>query len=325
MAKDQSAALRPGAAEAFTLIEVLVVVAIIALLVAMLLPSLARARAQASALKCQANVREIGLGMVMYTQSNRDFAVPSYNLPWLPGATTNFSGGANQPLDGWACILDRDRLVRSNQRDKNTTFYCPNTVDVEAIREGGTGADPDKPRGWTDWPMVLLSGTDNGPKLPVTIPERGFKKIIRVTYWLNAYNPIGASAPGDIEANDLYYTGSPLLGPDSKGRYMQLHKMRVSRASPARFIMASDGVYMGRQSRTHPGDIESRIGYRHPSPNRMDGAANVILADGHVETLWGDRFPRALSAGDSPEVVAQKRRENLSGPTVYFNPRQVFP
>src|SRR5262245_27262175 len=81
---------------AFTLIEVLVVVGIIALLVSILLPSLARSRAQANSVKCRANLRQIGLGLVMYSSSNRDYAVPSYNLPWASGATTNVTGGCTK-------------------------------------------------------------------------------------------------------------------------------------------------------------------------------------------------------------------------------------
>lgn len=51
---------------AFTLIEVLVVVAIIALLIAILLPSLSRARAQARNAVCLNNLKQVGLAMHQY-------------------------------------------------------------------------------------------------------------------------------------------------------------------------------------------------------------------------------------------------------------------
>lgn len=55
---------------AFTLIEVLVVVAIIALLVAILLPSLSRAREQAHRVQCASNARQINLACIMQAEDN---------------------------------------------------------------------------------------------------------------------------------------------------------------------------------------------------------------------------------------------------------------
>ena len=309
---------------AFTLLEVLVVVGIIALLIAILLPSLTQSREQAATVRCRANLRQIGLGLVMYSQQNRDYAIPSYNLPFAPGATTNTTGGPNQKFDGWAPILDRDRFVNVNVRDSKTVFYCPRTVDVEGMKDGQTGFDPDKPRGWTDWPLRFLStGGDSSPK-EATIPERGFKKIIRVSYWLNAYNPVGNQVE-DLDAVDLYYTASVGFGPDGKGRFIKPKKMNLFRPSPSLFLIASDGIYMGRQQVTQQGNQHSRIGYRHPGRSKAIGSVNIILADGHVESMQGDQFPRAVTPDDPPEVVAAKRHENLSGPTIYANPRKVFP
>jgi prepilin-type N-terminal cleavage/methylation domain-containing protein/prepilin-type processing-associated H-X9-DG protein len=56
---------------AFTLIEVLVVVAIIALLVAILLPSLNKAREISRMTVCKSNLRQVILGMGLYSQEMR--------------------------------------------------------------------------------------------------------------------------------------------------------------------------------------------------------------------------------------------------------------
>jgi prepilin-type N-terminal cleavage/methylation domain-containing protein/prepilin-type processing-associated H-X9-DG protein len=63
--------------KAFSLIELLVVVAIIALLVTILLPSLDRARQQAKNVNCQSNVRQLGLANFGYALENAGHLVPA--------------------------------------------------------------------------------------------------------------------------------------------------------------------------------------------------------------------------------------------------------
>ncbi len=67
----------------FTLIELLVVIAIIAILAAILFPVFARARENARRASCVSNLKQMGLGAMMYSQDNDETLPP---MGWLAGS-----------------------------------------------------------------------------------------------------------------------------------------------------------------------------------------------------------------------------------------------
>jgi prepilin-type processing-associated H-X9-DG protein len=319
---------------AFTLVELLVVIGIIALLIGMLLPVISRAQQASRATKCMSNLRVIAQALFNYSTDNRGFVVPAYNLPFAPGAATNFTGGPQQPMEGWACILDRDGYVRSNAQSESTAFYCPDTFDVPGLETGATGAQvnatPANPRGWDEWPMIVTTpGGDTNPKQAVTIPDRGFEKLLRVSYWINAYHPTGQTlTPAQIAQRDLYYSTVVGYGP-SLAQSIRAKKSAQIRHSSLTITVA-DGVFMGRQSVNLLGMTNNTIGYRHRGPRGANTAANVGFADGHVETLNGDHFPCAYASSSSytanngNTTLAEQQQWNYSGPTVYPSPEGAY-
>jgi prepilin-type N-terminal cleavage/methylation domain-containing protein/prepilin-type processing-associated H-X9-DG protein len=85
----------PRTGRAFTLIEVLVVIAIVAILAAMLLPALSSAKAKAQAISCRNNLKQWGLATQLYETDNGDY---------LP---KNGSSSGNSTTDGWYVDLPR--------------------------------------------------------------------------------------------------------------------------------------------------------------------------------------------------------------------------
>jgi prepilin-type N-terminal cleavage/methylation domain-containing protein/prepilin-type processing-associated H-X9-DG protein len=122
---------------AFTLIEILVVVAIIALLIAILIPSLAMARDQAASTVCKTRQRELYMGHVYYSNDFKDF-FPNYewwawdchHTSWYPNETlATYTNGHVYDKSGGTWWADSSRWPEYGQIYKyvknKETYFCP--------------------------------------------------------------------------------------------------------------------------------------------------------------------------------------------------------
>lgn len=91
-------------AKGFTLIELLVVISIISLLVALLLPALSQARGVAQQTQCASNLRQVGMGRVVYSEDYQGV------------------------LGGWSKLWDstlHTYLGQSSATEMRETLECP--------------------------------------------------------------------------------------------------------------------------------------------------------------------------------------------------------
>ena len=92
----------PNCSEAFTLIELLIVISIVALLTAILLPALVTARSRTRELVCKSNLRQLLVASIGYATENDEFYVPAARDMWDNSGLHRWHGHRdtrNDPFD----------------------------------------------------------------------------------------------------------------------------------------------------------------------------------------------------------------------------------
>lgn len=138
----------------FTLIELLVVIAIISLLISILLPSLQGARKSARAIKCAANLRQVGQAVANYLAENNAVYPPSYY--YASDGQGRFDP-FNQPANKQFGYVHFSWLLYNEGRVDDEAFQCPEMVD------GGHPRTNPGPEG-ADWAAGQVD--DNGQANP---------------------------------------------------------------------------------------------------------------------------------------------------------------
>ena len=121
---------RPGsrtAGSAFSLVELLVVIAIIAIMAALMLPTLSKAKQQATAAGCLNNQKQIASAFHMYTQDNSDRIVQmsDYNTGEDIYPAGGFWQGPVTPPSAWNGPESALAAVQAGLRSSNAFyFYC---------------------------------------------------------------------------------------------------------------------------------------------------------------------------------------------------------
>jgi prepilin-type N-terminal cleavage/methylation domain-containing protein/prepilin-type processing-associated H-X9-DG protein len=192
----------------FTLIELLVVIAIIAILAAILFPVFARARAKAQQTTCLSNMKQLGLGFLMYSTDWGQKMVNS--APSQRAGGEAWCGCTGDPFGCWYPrdpvawpwkIMPYVRNERIFACPSATTYYYPWT----ALRCAANAVVGYIPNGV----LCNYNGSESGVSLD-TIPNPA--QIVMNQEWASNQQALSGASPGWNTAVNAY-TGAIFVRP----------------------------------------------------------------------------------------------------------------
>ena len=262
--------------KAFTLIELLIVIAIIAILAAILMPVFASAREKARASACISNQKQIGLGILQYYQ-DYDETVPAGTDPYGMGCGW---AGQIQPyiknVGVFLCPSD------TNPGDIISYALNANLVDRQSVNSV-----------WTPVPAVVSQMT--APSKTVLLFEVINCPGNNASAAFQLSNPSSASVPQYDGATPSWWIASPagfgidynatgqnLSGANATG-LSDAASQRGTSLKYATGLFADASIQMG--SDFNPADITPTNSTFNTGLGRHQNGANYILADGHTKFL----------------------------------------
>lgn len=152
MRRDNSSSSLPASPRtrnaAFTLVELLVVVAVLGILMSLLLPSLARAKGKAQTTACMNNQRQLGLAWLMYAHENRDRL--AYNLGGLQRESVAPNDSRNWVNGVMSWELESDNTNYSLILDSSLAPFTSKTARLYKCPSDQALSDIQRSAGWKE-------------------------------------------------------------------------------------------------------------------------------------------------------------------------------
>lgn len=297
---------RSGPRPAFTLIEVLAVVAIIALLIAILLPAFSQARQQAHSVSCRSNLKQLMTGMLLYVGGEK--ALPgTHGLFWMQALFgQEWPRPAGVTWDG-----ARDRQVGLAY---TPAYKEPYHLDPEFVAD-----TPGKGTLFKYVKQAAVYVCPSDKPGPADDSDVGGGGNGRLSYSMNAY--VGYRTPESLQG--FVYVADSLnnLLPGGQRRVSFTAGQRVVFPASRFMTMFEDHPYYHTNRNYPDGSFNciDRIATRHALTSkggRTEGRAGIAFLDGHVE---GRLYPAKTLGRELFAEIGQPHFWRESGQPDYAN------